>query len=226
MGKLIVIEGSSDGSGKQTQSEILYKTLLEKGYKVRKITFPNYESEACNPIKMYLRGDFGNSPEDINPYTASTFYAIDRFASFKTEWQEFYNEQDTIIIADRYVTSNYIHQGSKFNTKSSLNKYCKWLSHLEYEANNIPSPDLVIYLHMPFEFSKKLLEDRRKNNGEPKDIHETHLSYLKKSYLTSLYISEKFKWNKIECTEDYKLKTIDSISKEIYKKVYEILLKK
>lgn len=113
-GKLIVIESGSDGSGKATQSQKLFNRLYDENYKVRKIEFPNYKSNSSALVKMYLNGEFGSNPEDVNAYAASTFYAVDRFASYKTEWEEFYKAGD-IIIADRYTTSNMVHQASKIN---------------------------------------------------------------------------------------------------------------
>ena len=129
MGKLIVIEGT-DSSGKETQTKRLFEKLEEKGLKVKKISFPNYDSPACEPVKMYLAGAFGEDAMKVNPYPVSTMYAIDRYASFKTDWEKFYNE-DGIIVTDRYVTSNMVHQASKIRDLDEKKKYLNWLEDLE-----------------------------------------------------------------------------------------------
>ncbi|AOR22363.1 dTMP kinase [Clostridium taeniosporum] len=218
-GKLIIIESGSDASGKATQAKKLYDRLLEEGYKVKKITYPNYDSPACMPVKMYLSGEFGNKPEDVNAYVASTFYAIDRFASYNKEWKEFYNDGG-IIISDRYTTSNMVHQAVKMD-KEEKNKYLDWLYDLEFNLYKLPIPDCVIFLDVLPKISQKLMKDRNnKFTGEKeKDIHENNKEYLIKSYYNSLEISDKYNWNKIECTDGENLKTIDEIHEEIYKEV-------
>ena len=180
-GKLIIIEGS-DGSGKATQTKKLYDRLEAENYKIKKVEFPNYDSESSALVKMYLRGDFGKSATDVDPYVCSTFYAVDRYASFKTEWEEFYNDGG-IIICDRYTTSNMVHQASKLD-ESERDKYLDWLSDLEFNLYKIPEPDCVIFLDVPAEVSKSLMKDRNnKITGESqKDIHESDFEYLKKSY--------------------------------------------
>ena len=122
-GKLIIIEGS-DGSGKATQTKKLYDRLEAENYKIKKVEFPNYNSESSALVKMYLRGDFGKNATDVDPYVCSTFYAVDRYASFKTGWEEFYNNGG-IIICDRYTTSNMVHQASKID-ESERDKYLDW----------------------------------------------------------------------------------------------------
>ncbi|MGL4980559.1 MAG: dTMP kinase, partial [Fusobacteriaceae bacterium] len=173
MGKIIVIEGT-DSSGKQTQSEILYKKIKEIGVNVKKISFPNYDSPACEPVKMYLAGEFGKEPGKINPYPISTMYAIDRYASYKTSWGDFY-ENGGVIITDRYTTSNMVHQASKIDGFEEKTQYLNWLEDLEYGKIGIPKPDLVIFLNMPTEFALKLMAERKnKITGEvTKDIHES-----------------------------------------------------
>ena len=172
MGKLIVIEGT-DSSGKETQTKRLFEKLEEKGLKVKKISFPNYDSPACEPVKMYLSGAFGEDAMKVNPYPVSTMYAIDRYASFKTDWEKFYNE-DGIIVTDRYVTSNMVHQASKIKDLDEKKQYLNWLEDLEYEKMGIPRPDLVIFLNMPTEMAVKLMAERKNKitGEEKKDIHE------------------------------------------------------
>ncbi|MDB8789999.1 thymidylate kinase [Romboutsia sp. 1001216sp1] len=220
-GKLIIIESGSDASGKATQTKKLYERLLEDGYNVRKVEYPNYDGESSALVKMYLRGEFGSKPSDVDPYIASTFYAADRYASFKTEWEEFYNNGG-VVLADRYTTSNMVHQASKM-AKEDRDKYLDWLFDYEFNLYKIPQPDCVVFLDVPIEFSKKLMENRKnKITGEDKkDIHESDLDYLEKSYNNSLYIADKYNWEKINCVEEENLRSIDSIHEEIYKVVVD-----
>ncbi|CEJ72193.1 thymidylate kinase [[Clostridium] sordellii] len=222
-GKLIIIESGSDASGKATQTKKLFNRLEQDGYKVKKVEYPNYKSESSALVKMYLNGDFGKNAEDVDPYVASTFFAADRYASFKTEWEEFYNNGG-IIIADRYTTSNMVHQASKMD-ENERDKFINWLFDYEFNLYKIPEPDCVVFLNVPIEYSKKLMENRKnKFTGEDKkDIHESDISYLSKSYENSLYIANKYNWNKINCIENENLRSIESIHEEIYNIVKENL---
>ena len=219
MGKLIIIEGT-DGSGKQTQTELLYKKLKKiKGEdKIKKISFPNYESRASEPVKMYLAGEFGKTAESVNAYAASVLYSVDRFASFKTEWEEFYNNGG-IVISDRYTISNMIHQVPKILDKAEREKYLDWLIDLEWRKIGIPKPDVVFFLDIPFEFSQKLMQDREnKITGEKeKDIHEKDKNYLRNAYETAKQLSLKYGWNVISCVSEDKLRTIKDINDEMLK---------
>lgn len=181
IGKLIVIEGT-DGSGKQTQSNLLYENLSNLGYKVKKITFPNYESNACYPVKMYLNGEFGNN-DDVNVFASSTFYAVDRYASFKTTWEKLYNE-GYIIIADRYTISNIIHQGNRITDEKEFMEYNKWIIDLEWNKFNLPTPDLIILLDMPYTYSNLLMKNRKNkiNGSMKKDILEADEKQKKRAY--------------------------------------------
>ena len=160
-GKLIVIEGT-DSSGKETQTKKLFEKLQSLNKNVKKISFPNYESPACEPVKMYLAGNFGTDAEKLNPYPISTMYAIDRYASFKMEWGKFY-KNDGIIITDRYTTSNMVHQASKILDKDQKIEYLSWLEDLEYNKMELPKPDMVIFLNMPTDMAIKLMENREPN---------------------------------------------------------------
>lgn len=223
MGKLIVIEGT-DSSGKETQTKKLYERLANEVEKVRKISFPNYESPACEPVKMYLAGAFGDNALNINPYPVSTMFAIDRYASYKMDWESFYNAGG-IIVTDRYTTSNMVHQASKIENIDEKSKYLGWLEDLEYNKMRIPKPDLVIFLNMPTEMAVKLMEARKNKitGEEKKDIHEKDTSYLKKSYDNACDIAKKYNWQEIKCVENKRLKTIEEIGEEIYTLVKEIL---
>lgn len=222
-GKLIIIESGSDASGKATQSEELLKKLTADGYNVRKVEYPNYKSESSTLVKMYLRGDFGKHADDVDAYIASTFFTADRYASFKTEWEEFYRSGG-IVIADRYTTSNMVHQASKMEIEER-DKYLDWLEDYEYNLFKIPRPDEVIFLNVPVDYSIKLMENRKnKFTGEDeKDIHESDKNYLKKTYNNSLYIADKYNWKRVECVENEQLRTIEDISNEIYEIVKNIL---
>lgn len=223
MGKLIVIEGT-DSSGKETQTKKLYERLEKEITNVRKLSFPNYKSPACEPVKMYLAGAFGDNALDINPYPVSTMFAIDRYASYKMEWEKFYQDGG-IIVTDRYTTSNMVHQASKIESIDKKNEYLDWLEELEYSKMGIPRPDLIIFLNMPTETAAELMAQRKnKITGEDiKDIHEKDISYLKKSYENACNIAKKYNWLEIKCVENGRLKTIDEIGEEIFSVVEKIL---
>lgn len=222
-GKLIIIESGSDASGKATQSELIYEKLKNEGVKVRKVQYPNYESESSTLVKMYLRGDFGKNADDVDAYIASTFFTADRYASYKTEWEDFYKEGG-VVIADRYTTSNMVHQASKMAVEDR-DKYLDWLDDYEYGMFKMPRPDVVIFLNVPVEFSRKLMANRmNKFTGEKeKDIHERDAEYLERTYRNSLYIADKYGWKIVECIKDGELRSIDDINNEIYEIVHEVL---
>ncbi len=212
MGKLIVLEGA-DGSGKATQTGLLHQYLINKGYLVRKIEFPNYQSPSSSLIKMYLHGEFGNDPCTVNPYAASTFYAVDRFATFKKGWQDFY-DQGGIILADRYVTSNLVHQMSKISDPEEREQFEKWLIDLEYNKFKLPQPDWVIFLDVPPAVSRRLIVERS-GASAGKDIHEMDHSYLEQSYRMSLELARRHGWFQISCAEDEELQSVECIHAKI-----------
>lgn len=215
MGKLIIIEGT-DGSGKQTQTELIYKKLKEENLKIKKVSFPDYKSRSSELVKMYLAGEFGENANDVNPYAASILYSVDRFASFKRKWEKFYNE-DGIIISDRYTTSNMVHQASKIENSSEQERYLEWLVDLEWNKIGLPKPDLVFFLDVPFEFSQKLMSEREnKITGEDeKDIHEKNKEYLKNAYNFSKKLVDKYNWRLINCVKNEKLRSIEDINEEV-----------
>ena len=214
MGKLIIIEGT-DGSGKQTQTGLLYEKLCEiKGSeKVKKISFPNYESKASEPVKMYLAGEFGEKADSVNAYAASVLFSVDRFASFKTEWEEFYSSGG-IVLSDRYTISNMIHQASKIKDREEREKYLDWLVDLEWNKIGIPEPELVFFLDIPFDVSQKLMQNRKnKITGDKvKDIHEQDAEYLRNAYNIAKELAIKYKWNIVDCVENDKLRSIEEIN--------------
>ncbi len=213
-GKLIVIEGL-DGSGKNTQAQKLLELLESRGEKVVKVSFPNYDSDSSALIKMYLAGEFGKKADSVNPYAASSFYAVDRYASYKTFWGSFY-EEGGIVIADRYTTSNAIHQCSKL-PESKWNDFLEWLFEYEYRYLGIPEPDSVIYLRVDPDVSQELMRKRYGNDENKKDIHERDVEYLKRSAKAAEYCAKQLGWDIISCTKDGEIRPIDDISAEIAK---------
>ncbi len=216
MKKLIVIEGL-DGSGKSTQVEILKKDIEKRGIDVKQIKLPDYESPSSTLVKMYLDGEFGKNPEDVNAYTASTFYAIDRFSSFTKKWKNDY-ENGTLILADRYTTSNASHQMVKL-PKNQWDEYLDWLEDFEYSKIVIPKPNLVVYLDMPIEISQKLITSRYGGDEIKKDVHECNVEYLKSCREASLYAAKKLGWKCINCSDGNNPRSIEDISKDIMRLV-------
>ena len=211
-GKLIVIEGL-DGSGKATQTGMLCEYLEKQGKSVRAVSFPDYKSDSSAPLRMYLRGAFGSDPDSVNPYAASTLFAVDRFASFKTDWESFYNSGG-IILADRYTTSNAIHQCSKLPREEWL-PFIEWLFDFEYRLMEIPSPDCVIYLRTDNEISQKLL-DKRYSSGGHRDIHESDDDYLRRSREAADFCRDRLKWHCIECISGGEMRPAEDIAAEIH----------
>ena len=211
-GKLIVIEGL-DGSGKGTQAQLLADNLTRKGYSVRKISFPDYASDSSALVKMYLNGEFGRDPQDVNAYAASSFFAVDRFASFKRDWGKFYRDSG-IVIADRYTTSNAVHQCSKL-PEDQWDEYLKWLFDFEYRLMGIPEPDAVIYLKVDPEVSQKLMTGRYHGDESKKDIHEKDLDYLARSRAAAEHCAEAFGWRVVECERGGEMKSVESIAQAV-----------
>lgn len=218
-GQLIVIEGL-DGSGKATQANRLLEALAAQGKQVRKVSFPNYSSDASAPIRMYLAGEFGKDPNSVNAYAASTFFAVDRFASFKKDWADFYG-QGGIIIADRYTTSNAVHQCSKL-PQEQWDAFLSWLFDFEYRLMGIPAPDRVIYLQVDPTVSQKLMTGRYQGDESKKDIHESNLSYLDRSRQAAEYCAKTLGWQTVHCVQDGNLRPIEDISAEILSLVDEL----
>lgn len=211
-GRLIVIEGL-DGSGKGTQAKLLTQNLEAQGLPVRKISFPDYESDSSALVKMYLSGQFGKDPGDVNAYAASTFYAVDRFASFKKDWGNFYAEGG-VIVADRYTTSNAVHQCSKL-PEEQWDEFLQWLFDFEYRLMGIPSPDAVVYLKVDPDVSQKLMTGRYSGDESKKDIHEGNLDYLNRSRMAANYCSRTLGWREVECCTENGMRTVEDIQQEI-----------
>ena len=221
MGMLFAIEGV-DGSGKETQTKFLYDRLLCEGKNAVRISFPDYDSDSSYAVKMYLSGQFGKNANDINAKAASTFFALDRYISYKTKWEKIYNG-DSIIVADRYVTSNMIHQASKFADNGQKDEFLEWLCDFEYGVYGLPKPDKVIFLDVAPEVSEKLTRGRKNKatGGSDKDIHESDASHIKNSYNNAKYVAKKYGWEIIECAPEGKMRSIEDIGTQIYGILFE-----
>ena len=224
-GSIFVIESGTDGSGKAAQTKLLYDRLKADGYNVIKVSYPNYDSDSSALVKMYLRGDFGEKADDVDAYIASTFYAADRYASYKTEWEDFYKEGG-IVIADRYTTSNMVHQASKMDDIDKRDKFLDWLDQYEYGLYKLPRPREVYFLDVPVDVSQDLIKDRMNKftNESQKDIHESDTDYLVKTYENSKFVADKYQWQIVNCiNEDRNMRSVDQIHEEIYSRVISVI---
>ncbi|MGN0448651.1 MAG: dTMP kinase [Acutalibacteraceae bacterium] len=214
MGKLIVIEGL-DGSGKATQAELLKQRLIKMGKEVFSLDLPYYSDPSSTLVKMYLNGEMGDKPTDVGAYAASSFFAVDRFASYKKHWEKEYNS-DKITVANRYTTSNASHQMTKLS-ESQWDTYLDWLFDYEYNKLKIPEPDCVIFLEMPVEISQRLLSKRYGGDENKKDVHERDTDYLSHCHKAALYAADKLGWDIIHCSKDGEPLTIEEIADEVYR---------
>ena len=216
MGKLIVIEGT-DGSGKSTQFKLLTTRLEKENRSFQKLVFPQYSEPSSALIRMYLGGEFGSNPADVNAYAASTFYAVDRYASYKKVWGQWY-ENGGLVVSDRYTTSNAVHQASK-EMGENQKAFLKWLYELEYEKLGLPCPDLVIYLDVPTDFTETMMRRREADTNTHADIHEQDMTYLATCRRTGRAAAEYYGWKVIECVRNGEMRTIEDIHEEIYRHV-------
>ena len=213
MGKLIVIEGT-DGSGKSTQFKLLTSRLEAENRAFQKLVFPQYSEPSSALIRMYLGGEFGNKPSDVNAYAASAFYAVDRYASYKKVWGQWY-EEGGLIVSDRYTTSNAVHQASKEPVEKQP-AFLQWLYDFEYSKLGLPAPDLVIYLDVPTDFTEAMMRRREADTNTTADIHEQDLGYLATCRRTGKAAAEYYGWTVIQCVRDGKMRSIEDIHEEIY----------
>lgn len=216
MGKLIVIEGT-DGSGKSTQFRLLTERLTREQCAFRRIVFPRYSEESSALIRMYLGGEFGSRPTDVNAYAASSFYAVDRYASCKKDWGQWY-EDGGLVLSDRYTTSNAVHQASK-EPEDRRGQFLSWLYEFEYDKLGLPRPDLVLYLDVPTEFTETLLRQRESATGTQSDIHEKDMAYLATCRETGRAAAAYYGWTVIPCVRDGAMRSMEDIHEEIYRHV-------
>ena len=214
-GRLIVIEGT-DGSGKSTQFARLCQRAEAAGIPFQRLVFPQYQEESSALVRMYLSGQFGTDPQDVNAYAASSFFAVDRFASYRKDWSRDYAKG--VVIADRYTTSNAVHQCSKL-PRQQWESFLDWLFDFEYNKLGIPVPDCVIYLNVEPQVSQALMTARYSGDESKKDIHERDLAYLKHSREAAQYCAEKLGWLTVDCCRDGQMLPIEEIHKRIMRLV-------
>ncbi len=218
MGRLVVLDGL-DGSGKTTQFEITGREL-GKSHTVKAISFPDYENPSSALVKMYLNGEISGSAAGVNAYAASSFYAVDRYASYKMFWEENYKRGE-LILASRYVSSNAIHQMVKL-PEEQWESYLDWLEDYEYGKLGLPKPDMVIFLDMPVEISQKLMSERYHGDESRKDIHESDVEYLRSCRKSALYAAEKRGWKVVPCSKEGEPLPIEDISRNIMELLKQI----
>ena len=219
-GRLIVLEGI-DGSGKSTQYKRLCDRLTAEGRDFKSIVFPRYDRPSSSLIREYLAGSYGSKPSDVNPYAASAFYAVDRFASFKTEWQEYYRSGG-LVLADRYTTSNACHQGSKL-PEEERQEFLDWLYGFEFGRLGLPEPDLVVYLDVDLDISRRQMLHRQKLTDTGADIHEKDFGYLAACLEAGRYACGHYGWKRILCAENGVMRSVESIHAQIYAAALELL---
>lgn len=235
MGKLIVIDGT-DGSGKETQSKLLCEKLSNEGYNCRRISFPNYDSWSSTLVVKYLEGELGKDISKLSPYGIASFYSADRYISYIQDWKEFYEKEDSIIIADRYVPSCIVYQSMGFESKGERFEFSDWLVNYEYNLLGLPRPDKVIVLMVDPDVSRKLINARggSKRDNSSTDIHEENLELLKKVYAQYSDMAIYNNWDKIHCdnymkyissdiTEDDIKKNIVIIHNKVYEKAMYVI---
>ena len=220
-GKLIIIE-AGDGSGKATQTKKLYDHLIADGRRVHRVEFPDYASDSSALVRMYLAGKFGGHADNVNAYAASTFFAVDRYASYRTKWKAWYDAGD-IILADRYTTSNMVHQAVKIEDAEKREAFLAWLWDLEFVKMGLPVPDAVVFLDMDPEVANQLIAARAKANGAKEDIHEKDKTYLAKCHTAYRALTKKYGWATVTCSENGAPRSIDAIHADVYAAVQRVL---
>lgn len=217
-GKLIVFEGI-DGSGKSTQFDMMCEKLNDMGCDYKRLVFPQYEEPSSALIKMYLEGQFGTKPGDVNAYAASAFYAVDRYASYVKVWRDYYIKGGTVL-ADRYTTSNAIHQASKLPADLRM-EYLRWLEEFEYKLMGLPQPDKVVYMDIPLETATENMRLRELRSDKGGDIHETDNDYLSDCLEAAQLAAEFYGWSRVRCTCDGKMRPMDDIHDDILELIFQ-----
>ena len=219
-GKLIVLEGT-DGAGKNTQTRLMAQRLEREGAGFRKVDFPRYGSPFAAPVERYLQGDLGKKPGDVSAYAASTLYAVDRYASYKEDWGRDY-EAGTLILSNRYTTSNAVHQAPKL-PEAERWAYLDWLFDLEYNRLALPRPDLVIYLDLPTEISAQMLRLRQEATHTQADIHEQDGDYLRACRESAQEIVRRLGWRRVDCSRDGAIRTPEDIHNQLWELVRPLI---
>ncbi|MEG0876652.1 MAG: deoxynucleoside kinase [Oscillospiraceae bacterium] len=219
-GKLIVLEGI-DGSGKSTQYKLLTDRLEKEGLPFRRVVFPRYKESSSALLRSYLSGEFGSEPSDVNAFAASTFFFVDRFASYKTDWGEFYRNGGTVI-CDRYTTSNAIHQGAKL-PEGEQPQFLDWLYDFEFRLMELPRPDVVLYMDIDLATCLRQMREREARTDTAADIHETHGDYLAACLKTGAVAAERLGWQKIRCLENGSMRSVSAIHEDIYSSIKAVL---
>jgi len=215
MGKLITIDGP-DGAGKNTQSALLCDYLTQKGHSVHMLSFPDYENESSALVRMYLSGALGKNPADTNAYAASMLFAADRYISYRTKWEKYAHDPDTVIIANRYTTANAVHQLAKLG-RELWDEFLSWLWDFEFSRLGVPKPDLILYFDIPPAASMRLVDERSRQTGQKKDIHELDREYIENCYTAAQFAANRLKWHIISCCEPLseKMRTKEDIFDDI-----------
>ena len=213
-GKLFIIE-AGDGSGKETQTRLLTERLIREGHTVVPVTFPDYEADSSMLVRMYLRGDFGAHADDVNAYAASIFFAVDRYASYRTKWGRDY-ETGAIVLADRYTTSNMVHQAVKLIDPVERDTFLDWLCDLEFRKMGLPVPDAVFFLDMEPCAAERLIAARAKAKGSAPDIHERDAAYLARAHDAYVLLAERYGWVRIPSSADGEPLPIEEIHERLY----------
>lgn len=223
MGKIFVIEGT-DGSGKQTQVQKLQERFDKEKIDYKMVSFPNYNSPTSALVKMYLAGEFGENAQEISPYIASTFYAVDRYGTYQKELKEYY-ENGGIIIADRYTTANMVHQAGKIKDDTEREKFLEWLYDFEFNIYKLPKPTKAFFINMPPEYALKLIENRANKftNEQTKDIHERDKNHIVNSYEAACKVVDKYNWYNVKCVSNGEIRSIEDIHEEIYKEIMKYI---
>ena len=220
-GKLIIIE-AGDGSGKATQTKALYEHLCREGYRVYRVEFPDYAADSSMLVRMYLRGDFGGHAEDVNAYAASTVCAGDRYASYRMKWKKAY-EAGAIILADRYTTSNMVHQAVKLTDREERESFLDWLWDFEFNKLGLPVPDKVVFLDMDPEVADQLIAARAAAQAQERDIHERDKEYLHRCHAAYEELAKKYGWTRVACSEHGEPRAVEAIHADVYAAIMPLL---
>ena len=216
-GKIIVIEGSSDGIGKSTQLGLLKEHLIKEGYEVVNHHFPSYHTYHGVPVEKYLQGEYGKVSE-LSPYFINSLYAQDRAITWKTELEPLYNE-GKIILLDRYTTSSLIYQSAVIEDIEERKAFIDYATDFEYNKLGIQKPDKVIFLTAPFDLVQSMRRARQNNDGVQNDIHERDIAFLKKVYDNALFVADYLSFDIVECCTNDKMESPSEIHNKVYRLV-------